>query len=207
MSLSSAVLDALIASGCTREQLAAAMRADIAEREAAEQAKLEAKREGNRNRQKRKRDNDRNAKSRVTGVTERDTRDAPPCGSPKDIYQTPSLPPAQVSEPNGSSPEPRPWALPAGVSLRVWEDFKSNRKRKKLGNTDTAWKAFSDDLKRVSAQTGIPPPKLIEQCTAKGWGAIYDPRDQRNERTDRDPTTVALERLIGGNAGPHAGTG
>lgn len=78
--------------------------------------------------------------------------------------------------------EPRAWALPAGVSLQVWTDFLSNRKRKKLGQTETAWKSFNDDLSRVSAQTGIPPPELIRQCTAKGWGAIYDPRDQANER-------------------------
>jgi hypothetical protein len=105
------------------------------------------------------------------------------------------------SEPIGSSP--RPWACPLGVSSQVWADLLSNRKRKRLGTTPTAWKHFNDDLARVSLQTGIPPPQLIEQCTAKGWGAIYDPRNNRDERSDRDPTTVALERLIG----PHAGTG
>lgn len=85
------------------------------------------------------------------------------------------------SEPKGSSP--RAWALPAGVSLQVWQDFLSNRKRKRLGNTPTAWKSFLDDLSRVSLQTGIPPPQLIEQCTAKGWGAIYDPREERSDRS------------------------
>jgi hypothetical protein len=102
---------------------------------------------------------------------------------------------AEVSEPNGSSPQPRPWALPVGVSLQVWNDLLSNRKRKRLGNTPTAWKAFNDDLARVSLQTGIPPPQLIEQCTAKGWGAIYDPRDNRNERPDTNPTATALARV------------
>lgn len=104
------------------------------------------------------------------------------------------------SEPKGSSP--RAWTQPVGVRDQVWKDLLGNRRRKKLGLSDTAWKKFNDDLARVSLQTGIPPPQLIEQCTAKGWGAIYDPRDNRNERNDRDPTTVALERLIG----PHAGT-
>ena len=85
------------------------------------------------------------------------------------------------SEPKGSSP--RPWALPAGVSLQVWTDFLANRKRRRLGTSPTAWKAFNDDLRRVSSQTGIPPPDLIERCTAKGWGAIYDPREQRSERS------------------------
>lgn len=85
--------------------------------------------------------------------------------------------------------EPRAWALPAGVSLQVWTDFLSNRKRKRLGTTPTAWKSFNDSLARVSSQTGIPPPQLIEQCTAKGWGAIYDPRDHQHE-----PRTNGLGR-------------
>jgi hypothetical protein len=140
-----------------------------------------------------RRENERNRKSKsrsVTGshVTKRDRTGqpvTPPRGSPKERNQTPSLPPALVSEPDGSSPEPRPWALPVGVSLQVWDDFLTNRRRKRLPNTETAWKGFNDDLKRVSAQTGIPPPKLITQCTAKGWGAIYDPKDEPNvRRTD-----------------------
>jgi hypothetical protein len=82
-----------------------------------------------------------------------------------------------------------------GVSLQVWEDFLSNRKRKKLGNTETAWKAFNDDLQRVSIQTGIPPPKLIEHAAAKGWGSINDPRNQRNERSS-NPTGDAVSNVL-----------
>jgi hypothetical protein len=96
-----------------------------------------------------------------------------------------NLTPREVSEAEASSPSPRAWALPVGVSLQVWNDFLSNRKRKRLGNTETAWKSFGDDLRRVSSQTGIPPPKLIEMCAAKGWGAIYDPRTDDGRRTDR----------------------
>jgi hypothetical protein len=102
----------------------------------------------------------------------------------------------EVSEPKGSSP--RPWALPAGVSLQVWTDFLSNRKRKRLGNTPTSWKAFNDDLSRISLQTGIPPPQLIEHASAKGWGSINDPneRKQSHERPD-NPTAIAVQRLSG----------
>jgi hypothetical protein len=135
VSLSAAVLDALIATGATREQLAAVMRADIAEREAEEAAKIEAKREGNRTRQQRKREKERNAVSRVTAVTARDSRDTPPKVSPKENNQTPSSPPVDVSEAEASSHQPRPWALPVGVSLQVWTDFRANRKRKRLGET------------------------------------------------------------------------
>lgn len=103
------------------------------------------------------------------------------------------LTPCEVSEANASSPSPRPWALPVGVSLQVWTDFLDNRKRKRLGKTETAWKAFRDDLARVSAQTGIPPPELIRLCTAKGWGGIYDPRDEGDGRKQQ-----ANLRSVGG---------
>jgi hypothetical protein len=101
------------------------------------------------------------------------TRDTPP-------NERDNLTPREVSEPSGSSPQP--WALPVGVSLQVWTDFLTNRKRKRLPNTPTAWKSFNDDLSRLAIETGIPPPKLIELCTAKGWGAIYDPREQRHDQ-------------------------
>jgi hypothetical protein len=114
-------------------------------------------------------------------VTDGDvTRDVTPPPNERD-----NLTPVDASEAEASSHQPRPWALPVGVSLQVWTDFLANRKRKRLGNTETAWKAFNDDLKRISAQTGIPPPKLIELCTAKGWGAIYDPRNENEQRTER----------------------
>jgi hypothetical protein len=102
----------------------------------------------------------------------------------------------EVSEPNGSSPQP--WVCPVGVDAQVWKDFLGNRKRKRQGNTPTAWKRFADDLGRVSATTGIPPPKLIEHAAASGWAGIYDPtaRDQTNERPS-NPTAIALQRLTG----------
>jgi hypothetical protein len=214
MSLSAAVLNALANAGASREQLLAAMNADIAEREAEAAAKLEKKRRGNRERQVRKRERDSNASSRVTAVTERDARDTPPDVSPKENKQTPSLPPVEVSEPSGSSPQQRPWVLPIGVSLQVWTDFLGNRKRKRLGTSATAWKHFQDDLKRVASQTGIPPPKLIEQCTAKGWGAIYDPGEDnghgrtngvgRNQSSDGlSPTTRAAVAVFGAPEASH----
>jgi hypothetical protein len=78
------------------------------------------------------------------------------------------------------SSSPQPWALPVGVSLQVWTDLKSNRKRKRLPNTPTAWKKFQADLAETSAQTGIPPPQLIEnaqprageQFTIRGTNAM-----------------------------------
>jgi uncharacterized protein YdaU (DUF1376 family) len=93
---------------------------------------------------------------------------------------------------------PRPWARPVGVNEQVWSDFLSNRKRKRLGNTPTAWKLFQNDLSRVSVETGIPPPRLIEHAAAKGWGSINNPNDRSvgNERHD-NPTALAVQRLTG----------
>jgi hypothetical protein len=113
---------------------------------------------------------------------------ATPASSADEPLREPSL----SSEAKASSP--RAWALPAGVSLQVWQDFLTNRKRKRLPNTDTSWKTFCDDLARVALQTGIPPPKLIEICTGKGWGSINDPRNERDERSS-NPTGDALARV------------
>lgn len=109
---------------------------------------------------------------------------------------------AQVSEPSGSSPSPRPWALPVGVSLQVWQDFLKNRKRKNLPNTDTAWKTFTDDLARISLQTGIPPPKLIEIAAGKGWASINDPRENKHgERSHSDRKQSGWEQAFHANMG------
>lgn len=108
----------------------------------------------------------------------------------------------EVSDAKASSR--RAWTLPEGVSLQVWNDLLSNRKRKRLGNTETAWKSFNDDLTRISNQTGIPPPDLIKHAAAKGWGAIYDPneRSHGNERPS-NPTSIAVQRLTGAFGAHH----
>ncbi len=110
MSLSAAIIDALLATGATREQIAAAMKADIAEREAQEAARTEAQREGNRARQQRKRLRDNGVSRDVTDVT-RDARDTPP----NDIYSNPPVtpldisneisPPTEIQSENGLKPE------------------------------------------------------------------------------------------------------
>ena len=133
---------------------------------------------------------ERQARFRENKKAERNAVTVTPVTPPND--RDILTPQAEVSEPDGSSPQPRAWALPVGVSLQVWNDLMTNRKRKRLPNTETAWKAFNDDLRRVSAQTGIPPPKLIEMCTAKGWGAIYDPRDGNGRQAGKTAATYAM---------------
>lgn len=82
MSLSPAVIDALVAAGATVEQLAAAVKADIADGA----ARLAEKREKDAARQRRSRSN-RSGKGNVT-VTPRDSADAPL----NDIYSKPPEP-------------------------------------------------------------------------------------------------------------------
>lgn len=124
-------------------------------------------------------DDSRERVARHRSKKRQETANVTPCNG--DVTPPYTETETEVSEPKGSSP--RPWALPVGVSLQVWTDLLSNRKKKRLTNTPTAWKQFQDDLARVAMQTGIPPPKLIEMCTAKGWGAIYDPREQSHDRS------------------------
>lgn len=126
------------------------------------------------------------------------TRRGTQAGQTRDTEQVREEGKEVSSEPKGSSP--RPWALPVGVNLQVWTDLLTNRKRKRLPNTPTAWKLFQDDLARVSVETGIPPPKLIEQCTAKGWGAIYDPRTTKHEKPSGSKTLAAAATAFGNPA-------
>lgn len=198
MSLSAAVIDALVAAGATVEQLAAAVKADMAE---AEQRLIE-KRAKDRDRQRRHR------MSRDVTVT--------PCDTPP--YEDTSTP--LSSEPEGSSeigdkranPFPKPdWADP-----QVWKDFLANRKRRRLQNTVTAYRGFLADIEKFSTAEW-PPGRLLEHATRKGWGGIYDPTESQaqNGRRERKPehpfgrTIDAAEELIAELARPedgHAGT-
>lgn len=95
MSLSPAVIDAMVAAGVTVEQLAAAIKADMQEAE----VRARSKREADAERQRKSRAN--RAVSRNVTVTPCDTRDTSPEVSPKDIYSNP-LP--NPSDAEASSP-------------------------------------------------------------------------------------------------------
>lgn len=78
-----------------------------------------------------------------------------------------------ISRVREASPFPRPdWADP-----QHWTDFLANRKRKSLPNTATAHKKFIGDIERLT-DADWPPGRLLEHAAAKGWAAIYDPRDK-----------------------------
>lgn len=138
MSLSQAILDALIATGATREQLAAVMRADIAEREAEEAAKLETKRAKDRERQQRHR------LSRKVTVTPRDERDVgfnerdnltSREGIPQEAKA--SLPQARKSNRAARLPEdwqPKPLTGKAAEMVACWQAGELERELAKFKN-------------------------------------------------------------------------
>lgn len=72
----------------------------------------------------------------------------------------------------------------------TWADFLRNRKAKRLPNTATARRKLESDLADISARTGWPPGEVFAACVAKGWGAIYDPRETTNDRPKQRPSTA-----------------
>ena len=184
VSLSVAIIDALLASGATREQIAAAVKADIAEREAVATAKLEKKRAGNRERQQRKRENDRNAESRVTGVTERDP-------SPNEIN---NLTPTREKNTGAKAPCKKfVWTCPDGVHPDHWRDFLRNRRTKSLTNSETAYRGQLKALAEI-ADDEWPPGRLVQYAAEKGWGSINDPRKSRYGQSASNVTSLRGHR-------------
>lgn len=108
-----------------------------------------------------------NRKAKKENVTRYSNGVTPPI----DNNHTPSV------SPNGETQKASAFPKPDWADVSVWVDFLANRKRKRLPNTATAHKAFLADIARLT-DPDWPPGRLLEHATAKGWGAIYDPRQQ-----------------------------
>jgi hypothetical protein len=115
--------------------------------------------------------------------------------SDENVTSTPSLSPPNDN--NLTPPIPTPEYIPPArkgtdfpmldcADDELWRDFLKNRKAKKLSNTATAHKRLVNDLTAMSARTGWPPGEVFAACVAKGWGAIYDPRDKNNGNDGRN---------------------
>lgn len=74
----------------------------------------------------------------------------------------------------------------------TWGDFLRNRKAKKLPNTASAHRKLVADLADISARTGWPPGQVFAACVAKGWGAIYDPRDKNDAKQHSQSARPAI---------------
>ena len=92
-------------------------------------------------------------------------------------------PPPNKKEEERDKPSPtrarETFPRPDFAPVQVWADFLANRKRKRLSNTATAYAGFLADIERLTDDEW-PPPKLLEFAARKGWGAIYDPREQQS---------------------------
>jgi hypothetical protein len=206
MSLSPAILDAMVSAGCTAEQIAAAVKADMAEQEQRADAKRVKDRE--RKRRQRSRDvTDSHAMSHDVTRTGCDNQDNPLSPSPNENNSNPHPhTPVNINPARGQSDFPKLDCADA----ETWRDFLKNRKTKRLPNTPTAHAKLRKDLARWAQETGWPPGEVFTACVGRGWGAIYDPRQDESSSNDRPanrksggslagPASRALAVIEGGN--------
>lgn len=73
---------------------------------------------------------------------------------------------------------------PDWADAEVWRDFLSNRKRKRLPNTATAYRGFLADIDKLATDEW-PPGRLLEHAAMKGWGAIYEPDEMKEQNNGR----------------------
>ena len=157
---------------------------------------IEEKRAGERERKQRQRAKQREAVGTVTGQS----RD-----SHGDISTDPSLSrplsPQTPQTPTHTHPDITParkgrdFPMLDCTDAETWADFLRNRKAKRLPNTASAHRKLQTDLAGMAARTGWPPGEVFAACVARGWGAIYDPRETTNDRPKQRPST-ACEPLI-----------
>lgn len=67
-----------------------------------------------------------------------------------------------------------PFPRPDWASARLWADFRKNRKTKRLTNTFTAYAQQLAKIRELSRRTGWPPGEVLEDCVARGWGAVFE---------------------------------
>lgn len=101
----------------------------------------------------------------------------PSLSPPNEIYLTPPIPTPVNILPTRKGID---FPMLDCTDADTWRDFLKNRKAKNLPCTATAHKKLRENLARWSQETGWPPGKVFAECVAKGWGAIYDPRDKEN---------------------------
>jgi len=146
------VLRAMAAAGASIEVIIAAVEADAAK----EQARRDAKRENNAERQrrfkaKRKGKTPSNAGNALPGVT-----------PPNDIY---SNPPVSSDEETTAAPKSKSPAKPEGVSAQTWADFQSHRKAIKAPASETALAA----IQREATAAGWTMEAALAEVVARGW--------------------------------------
>ena len=138
-------------------------------------------------------DRERKRVAKSTGIPPETTENAeipePPLSlSPNENNSNP-----HTHTPGGDTPRARKgdFPKPDWADAQIWADFLQNRKSKRLSNTATAHKGFLADIARLSDDEW-PPGRLLEHAVARGWGAIFDPRNRNGSNVatfqNRTPT-------------------
>lgn len=198
VSLTPAMLDAMVSAGCTSEQIAAVVKASLCEQD----ARRENKRANNAERQRRYRERHSNADNALEDVTVCDSVTSPPLSLPPN--ENNSNPPTHThpdvtTRARKADPFPRPdWC-----SEQIWNDLKANRKAKRLPNTASAHAKLLRDLEAMS-DDDWPPGRLLEAIVARGWAAAYDPRENRNDRPPNFSRTAKPDPLLAMHAAARA---
>lgn len=173
MGLSASMIDAMVSAGCTAEQLAAVIKADIAEREGV--ANERRARDAERQR--------RHRMSRDVTVTECDIDGhgvTPP-------FPSPSFPPDPPNTPSHTRPSNNTRArkdsfpAPTGVSDEQWSGFLDQRKKRV---TARAYGLLCNKLE-VLARDGWPPGDMIDLATERGWETVFKPKEFESGRFKR----------------------
>jgi hypothetical protein len=178
------LMEAMSKAGAPMEAIILAVRA-LEEKDAV----IEARRANDRERKRRQR-------GTITGQS-RDT-DGTVTGETPSLDKSPPDPQKLIPTPHthgGSAPAreaaPKLWACPEGVELPHWRDFLGNRRRKKLGTSETA---YLGQLKLIGsfASDEWPPGRLVQHAAEKGWGTIVDPSEyetpRNGQRTQHHPS-------------------
>ncbi len=158
------VLDAMLAAGCTAEQIVAAVKADAA----IEERKLQEKRDKDAERQRQHRAKTKSVSRDVT-VTSGDKCDPSP--SPSLSPQTPQTHPHTHPDNNTRARKGRSKSKvpkPDGVSEQTWDDFLAHRKAKKAPLTATALAG----IEREAAKAGWTLENAISETITRGWQAF-----------------------------------
>lgn len=187
------VIDAMIAAGASAEVIAAAWKADLAEQE----QRMAERREKDADRQRRHR------ASRDVTVTERDEAlpPPPPDKSPPDPQKLTPTPAHSGTQTRARKAGPFP--CPEGVDPEHWADLMANRKTKRLTNTPTAYRSMMADIAKF-ADDEWPPGRIVEFAAARGWGAIFDPRNREQSNGKQRQSNGMGRDQSGDGIGPTA---
>lgn len=197
MSLTPAMIDAMVASGCTAEQMAAVMKAALADRD----EKLAEKRAKDAERQRKSRVN--RGLSRDVTVTECDERDATPFPAPSPSFPpdpqtnpTPTHTPVKTSRPRKADD----FELPDRIPAEPWEAFVAMRSRIRKPLTAYAKQLAVKELDKL-ASDGWPPGDVLNNSTMNSYQGLVPPKGRnndrhRNDRPAADPIRDPMARVV-----------